>query len=1087
MRFRNFRVGLMEARSGRFAIRMKSLGLAALGLATTLAAPARSLGEVAESQTGKAPSAIASTESAKAVGEAYISPYRSGGSAIPVIDADLNKWRSWPGSVSYASEAQIVGGKDKWKGPKDLSGTAWTAWDKDFLYLAADVKSTQVIQRERGPNIWRGDHIEVFLDTEYKKGQSGPFGKGQFHILLSPGNFMKTKDPFTDISCESVVFFPKDVSGASIKIASQRTADGYWIETGIPWEILGVSPKIGSRIGIDICLSNSDPVEGQKTMMSILTSPWLFADRSRLMEMTLGDFDCKVDCDSSLSNGAMKASELDLFAGKKVMKNEPATVEFDAPETPSEMKAILSFMARIEWQNIGGIANALAPQLNETAIAPNRLANRPLTFVMPNYKEASSPVSSVFSNSDASYALYYAPKYMEIKKDHVFYIPEWGDTPYTYEFDVTGLIKKKKNQLVFKTPMDLKVSVDDCKVLFRKAEKHEKKVAKELDFIQPGKSNKADYSVEISKGGGFKISIGEASYNVESQFSEPDSKWCKLNVDAESEGWRVKISQEEGTVFAIGKSYSLKRQIKKLDECVEVQDTLFSDSQENVGVIIRHMASMQDAAKVHLNGYPIPSFTATASAAQNPTTFFAGPKGSVGFMPEDDVFRVHSQNFFLNDVKTGGIADERFVLRPGTSYTFKWSIYPSRKTDYYDFVNAVRRKIDVNFTLPGFSYIRIKGFTGGGNTKEGQDTDRVAKFIGNVGLQWLCAGGGFSLFSQKEGRQQNPWEHNDKLINVDEHKELYDRLRGRVPALKMFAYFHMFICTENGAPERFKDSICYGADGKQLFYSSNKNAPLFIPTLENSFGKEVQKDIDIILDECTADGVFWDEMEFSAARYSYKDPWDGFTGSVNPSTHNIEGLMSSTILLSQPLRMKMLDRIFKEGKLVVGNEEAQTETMTKCHFPRFAELAGGVSGEMGHLYTPITLGTTGGYINMSNKVNERVLAVYREMLKSLDQGNLYYWGHYYENHVEPSQKTLCAYMFPFTPIELHKGYLIGKERIVTAVPGKFGWGDRSQHEVHVFNENGVEVERKAATVEKDGAVFTELALPEFYSAAILRK
>jgi len=45
-------------------------------------------------------------------------------------------------------------------------------------------------------------------------------------------------------------------------------------------------------------------------------------------------------------------------------------------------------------------------------------------------------------------------------------------------------------------------------------------------------------------------------------------------------------------------------------------------------------------------------------------------------------------------------------------------------------------------------------------------------------------------------------------------------------------------------------------------------------------------------------------------------------------------------------------------------------------------------------------------------------------------------------------------MFPITPMELHEGYIIGKERIVTNRSGLFGWGDNSKHEVHVFNEEG---------------------------------
>ena len=48
-------------------------------------------------------------------------------------------------------------------------------------------------------------------------------------------------------------------------------------------------------------------------------------------------------------------------------------------------------------------------------------------------------------------------------------------------------------------------------------------------------------------------------------------------------------------------------------------------------------------------------------------------------------------------------------------------------------------------------------------------------------------------------------------------------------------------------------------------------------------------------------------------------------------------------------------------------------------------------------------------------------------------------------------------MFPITPVELHEGYIIGQERIVTNRSGLFGWGDDSRHEVHVFDDQGREV------------------------------
>ena len=50
-------------------------------------------------------------------------------------------------------------------------------------------------------------------------------------------------------------------------------------------------------------------------------------------------------------------------------------------------------------------------------------------------------------------------------------------------------------------------------------------------------------------------------------------------------------------------------------------------------------------------------------------------------------------------------------------------------------------------------------------------------------------------------------------------------------------------------------------------------------------------------------------------------------------------------------------------------------------------------------------------------------------------------------------------MYPFTPIELHSGVLIGKERILTNRSGHFGWGDASAFRAHVFDSDGKQTDR----------------------------
>ncbi len=128
------------------------------------------------------------------------------------------------------------------------------------------------------------------------------------------------------------------------------------------------------------------------------------------------------------------------------------------------------------------------------------------------------------------------------------------------------------------------------------------------------------------------------------------------------------------------------------------------------------------------------------------------------------------------------------------------------------------------------------------------------------------------------------------------------------------------------------------------------------------------------------------------------------------------------------------------------------------------------------MHSPIALG---------DHLTERCEAdAYRLMLTALDYGCLYHW--YNDLTVIPEYPTLTEHMYPITPLELHEGWIVGQERIITKRSGLFGWGDRARHEVHVYDENGRELrDFRAPLVERDGANFSELRLAEGWSAVLI--
>ena len=68
----------------------------------------------------------------------------------------------------------------------------------------------------------------------------------------------------------------------------------------------------------------------------------------------------------------------------------------------------------------------------------------------------------------------------------------------------------------------------------------------------------------------------------------------------------------------------------------------------------------------------------------------------------------------------------------------------------------------------------------------------------------------------------------------------------------------------------------------------------------------------------------------------------------------------------------------------------------------------------GHLASPVALG---------DHLTERKFSDSWRVMLALDFGGLYCV--YQTDRVYPQHPTLTKYMYPFTPIELHKGYLTG--------------------------------------------------------------
>ncbi|MBI2301823.1 MAG: hypothetical protein HYU66_23205 [Armatimonadetes bacterium] len=953
------------------------------------------------------------------------------------LDGELDDWSAVPGPIRVDRPGQATWGKVEWSGPADLSGTVRLAWRPEALFLAADVTDDQLRQSQRGAGIWQGDHVELYLDAlPDLEPARDPFGAGQFQILFSPGNFLRTGDALTDCPPEAHAYQPPGLTADGVEVAAKRTPKGWTIEASVPWKLLGLDrPAVGTPLRVEVGLSDTDSADPrQECMLTTSPDPWAIR-RGRLNPAVLAAAD---------GTAPAVTSRVVLGPGATLERDKQQSYTFTPPPVPPGRDAVLAFQARLEFATVAGYHQGLRVTLNGQPLDGARLVGKPL--------RARSRGGQVYSLYAADHlATYYAPDFTSADLDAHYGLLD-GVRACDFELRVTDLLKPGENTLTFENVCVPAVTnplvVGEVRLETRMPPPPPKPKAGPpagaIPTIVPAAEHRTRYELREAANGALELQVGGESFRIESRFSTPKPAW----------------------VTGSNSYFRLQRQIERRDELILVRESFTNLTDQNLPLMQRHEVLFGDRAKrVHVAGLEQPGKQGKASEPGNPTSFACTEKSGVGLLAVSDPFRIHVTSYALAD--RTGLADESLVVKPGATVTAEWALIPTAAPDYFAFVNAARRLLDVNFTLDGaFAFMRADPrLTGKWSDQQ------TADFIRLKDAKYVCSSIEYPTY---KGR----YTHGTAFQQVDqsERRNACALRRKLVPGVQNLVYFHCFIDVLDEGPQKFADSLLLRPDGKQADYGEDIYK-IFMPLETNSYGPEIAKNIDVILNDIGAEGVYWDEHEYSRYLYHYGEPWDGCSADIDPQKLTISRLKSSVTLLTEAWRLKQMDRILAHGPLV-GNGCPYTRAMTARHFPCFVETGSITHCANAQLYSPIALG---------DHLTERSEKdAYGTMLAALDYGCVYHW--YNDVTVIPTHHTLTQYMYPITPLELHSGYVIGRERVVTKVSGLFGWGDGAAHEVHVYNDEGVEVPDFAApTVKRDGQTFTELRIGEGWSAAIVRK
>lgn len=189
----------------------------------------------------------------------------------PAIDGDLSEWAGLPRTELSAAENISYGDPGSWSGPADLTGWICYGWDDENVYVAFTVKDDFIVQHFIGGNLWKGDHVELWFDTQMQLDfDSTEAGDDDYQLGISPGNF-------ADVPPDFVIFTPSSDPAwykSMVEYAIIQTNTGYAAELKIPKQVLrGLRLAEGHAIGVTFEPSDTDKPGGSEQELMLSSAP----------------------------------------------------------------------------------------------------------------------------------------------------------------------------------------------------------------------------------------------------------------------------------------------------------------------------------------------------------------------------------------------------------------------------------------------------------------------------------------------------------------------------------------------------------------------------------------------------------------------------------------------------------------------------------------------------------------------------------------------------------------------------------------------------------------------------------------------
>mgnify|MGYP005840613431 FL=1 len=756
-----------------------------------------------------------------------------------------------------------------------------------------------------------------------------------------------------------------------------------------------------------------------------------------------------------------------LAADHAVAAEGEVEFAFELAPVQAGQQVRLALDVRIQWPDLGGSTGAMVAYVNGQGLLGRHLVNKPLLYRMRNDDELA------WAEPDGcGYRVLYSPDFSDrVRTDETYDYGVPDTEPYRFVWDITSYVRPGTNSVTIQAvrgmalplrlrnvvvevgpPLPPVVAVDQ-----RDATNVARDSARRI--YVPRRPSALPTWIEVSAGGNLRLRLGTREFQVCSRTSLPDGGWSDRAEDQAD--WGVLRRGHEAIVQWQERGYRVERRVRLLNDRLAVADTFTNTSGELLGVIVEHRLKLPEPAiRTYLAGNLVKRLKQRANPA-HPTAIATCGAVTLGLVADDDVFRVHSEVFAEDQAV--GLADRHLGLAPGARHTLEWSVFLARGGDYWDLVNAIRRSWGVNATLQGPSrWVHPGGVP--------SDVEAAREWLGNTRVVVLCNP---TFGTAEEAAAGITIQHGTALPLCTAWcataATAVRTLRQACPSVTTYVYTHQNLCTEPGHEGKYQDSLALGLSGERATTVYTPSPSLFLPTASNSYGRALSGVLDLVTDQIDA-SVYIDEISASnvPAFGDYGEVWDGCTVQIDRATHAVKAKLSSSLLLMQPWREAIVQRLRARGKAILANGPFATRTMLGWGLQCFVESVAGDSAPISaHLSHPLCLASYG---SADPRAQTEVVR------RALDQGGLSF-----------AAFAVPAPLYPLTPIELRPGVIIGEERILTNRSGLFGWGDDSTAEVIVLDTEGRRIASPGArTVRRGDQALTELTRPPDHLGVLIR-